>query len=366
MLLIMAGCQSPIPAPSGAPAEPAKIPARQIPGLANDDLNGLDAALRRQCALPHPPFPWPALCQEITRLDADPTRLREWIGQRFLAQELQDTALPDGLLTGYYEPLLTGSRARERDSQVPVRAIPADLLTIDLSAIQPLLKGMRLRGRLSGQRVIPYADRREIETREQQGIYDTQPVIAWLDSPVDAFFMEIQGSGRIQLRDGTRIRVGYADQNGHPYQAIGKALVKRGALSGEQVTAPAIKQWLLAHPAQARQVMQTNPGVVFFREVPSDPDDPEAGPLGALGVALTPGRSLAVDRSHIPLGTLIFIQSTDPISQQPIERIMLAQDTGGAIKGTRRADFFWGFGPEAGQRAGLMKAPVRMWRLIPR
>jgi len=195
----------------------------------------------------------------------------EWAITSEQARELLDAGQPDGLLTGYYEPLLTGSRMQERPNQVPLRAIPTDLLTIDLSAIQPQLKGLRLRGRLDGQRVVPYADRREIETRETKRGYASQPVIAWLDDPVDAFFLEIQGSGRVQLRDGSLIRVGYADQNGHPYQAIGRTLVQQGALKREEVTAPAIQQWLREHPAQARQVMQTNPGVVFFRELATDP-----------------------------------------------------------------------------------------------
>ena len=212
-----------------------------------------------------------------------------------------------------------------------------------------------------------YADGGEFETGEgRDGVGALQPVIAWADDPVDAFFLEIQDSGRVQLRDGSLIRLGYADQNGHPYQAIGRTLVRRGALKKEEVTGPAIQQWLREHPAQAREVMQTNPGVVFFRELPVDPADPEAGPVGALGVPLTPERSLAVDRSRIPLGSAVFIQSTHPVSQQPMSRMMLAQDTGGAIKGSRRADFFWGFGHEAGVNAGLLKAPVRMWVLVPR
>ena len=364
VLLALAACST-TPTKPTAPAVPAEIPVSRLPGLANDDLQGFADAVRRQCALPRPPGKWPALCAEFALL-GDDASLRQWLGSRFVARELQDAGQPDGLLTGYYEPLLTGSRMQERPNQVPLRAIPTDLLTIDLSAVQPQLKGLRLRGRLDGQRVVPYADRREIETRETKRGYATQPVIAWLDDPVDAFFLEIQGSGRVQLRDGSLIRVGYADQNGHPYQAIGRTLVQQGALKREEVTAPAIQQWLREHPAQARQVMQTNPGVVFFRELATDPADPEAGPVGALGVPLTPGRSLAVDRSRIPLGSAVFIQSTHPVSQQPMERLMLAQDTGGAIKGGRRADYFWGFGHEAGLNAGLMKAPVRMWLLAPR
>ena len=331
VLLALAACST-TPTKPTAPAVPAEIPVSRLPGLASDDLQGFADAVRRQCAL-RPPGKWPALCAEFALL-GDDAALRQWLGSRFVARELLDAGQPDGLLTGYYEPLLTGSRMQERPNQVPLRAIPTDLLTIDLSAVQPQLKGLRLRGRLDGQRVVPYADRREIETRETKRGYATQPVIAWLDDPVDAFFLEIQGSGRVQLRDGSLIRVGYADQNGHP--------------------------------AQARQVMQTNPGVVFFRELATDPADPEAGPVGALGVPLTPGRSLAVDRSRIPLGSAVFIQSTHPVSQQPMERLMLAQDTGGAIKGGRRADYFWGFGHEAGLNAGLMKAPVHMWLLAPR
>lgn len=368
LLVVLSACGTApkIPEPS-LPGEARTLPASQLPGLEHDDLQGLASAIQRQCALPRPPGKWPVLCAEFRLLGPADGALRQWLGERFIARELLDPALPEGLLTGYYEPLLTGSRYQERPGQTPLRALPGDLLTIDLAAVAPQLKGMRLRGRLNGQKVVPYANRREMENRERlEGMAMHQPVIAWADDPVDAFFLEIQGSGRVQLRDGSMLRIGYADQNGHPYQAIGKTLVKRGALKKDEVTAPAIQQWLRAHPRQAREVMQTNPGVVFFRELPVDPADPEAGPVGALGVPLTPERSLAVDRSRIPLGSPVFIQSTHPVSQQPLNRVMLAQDTGGAIRGKRRGDFFWGFGHEAGVNAGLMKAPVTMWVLVPR
>lgn len=365
-LALLAGCQSTPPKPPAPePGPPPPVPVAQLPGISADDLSGLDQAIARQCQLARPPGHWPALCAEFAQLP--PASLREWLERRFEARELLDQSQPEGLLTGYYEPLLTGSRLRESPRQVPLRALPTDLLTIDLSAIVPQLKGLRLRGRLDGQRVVPYADRRQIEDKERQyGTGEQQPVIAWADDPVDAFFLEIQGSGRLQLRDGSLIRIGYADQNGHPYHAIGKTLVRRGALKREEVTAPAIQSWLRQNPVEGRKVMQTNPGVVFFRELPTDPADPQAGPLGAMGVPLTPDRSIAVDRRHIPLGSPVFIQSTHPVSQQPIARMMLAQDTGGAIRGGRRADYFWGFGSQAGLAAGLMKAPVRMWILQPR
>ncbi|MDO4905691.1 MAG: MltA domain-containing protein [Lautropia sp.] len=361
----LAACQSTPDIEPTVPAPPATLAVDQLPGIGNDDLRGLDQAINRQCRLPRPPARWPQLCAEFARLHDYPS-LRQWLNQRFEARELLNDNLPEGLLTGYYEPLLTGSREREHSGQVPLRALPPDLLTIELSSVAPQLKGLRLRGRLDGQKVIPYANRQQIEDYESQYGIGNQPVIAWADDPVDAFFLEIQGSGRVQLRDGSQIRVGYADQNGHPYQAIGNTLVRRGALKREEVTAPAIQAWLRENPAEGRKVMQTNPGVVFFRELATDQNDPNAGPVGAMGVPLTPERSLAVDRNKIPLGSPVFIQSTHPISQQPISRVMLAQDTGGAIRGARRADYFWGFGNQAGMAAGLMKAPVRMWVLVPK
>jgi membrane-bound lytic murein transglycosylase A len=294
----------------------------------------------------------------------DRTALAAWLERRFLARELVDAENPAGLVTGYYEPLLTGSLAKDRAGQVPLRGRPPDLLTIDLTAVEPRLAGMRLRGRLEGTKVVPYYSREELARAEARAASDT-PVLAWADDPVDAFFLEIQGSGRLQLRDGSMMRVGYADQNGHPYRAIGKTLIDRGALSREQVTAPAIRHWLQENPAAAPGVMNTNPSLVFFRQLPP-PVDPTLGPPGSLGVPLTPLRSIAVDRSRIPLGSLVYLQTTHPVTGQPLERLMVAQDTGGAIRGTKRADLFWGFGPQAALAAGTMKAPARMWVLEPR
>jgi membrane-bound lytic murein transglycosylase A len=223
---------------------------------------------------------------------------------------------------------------------------------------------MRLRGRLEGQRVVPYFSRGEM-AREGPVSEQRTPVIAWADSAVDAFFLEIQGSGRIRLRDGTTMRIGYADQNGHPYRAIGKTLIERGALRREEVTAPAIRHWLRDNPASAADVMHTNPSLVFFRPLPPL-SDVTLGPPGALGVPLTPLRSIAVDRRHIPLGTLVYLQTTHPVTGQTLGRVMVAQDTGGAIRGVKRADVFWGFGEDAALAAGTMKAPARMWVLQPR
>ena len=385
-LLALAGCRAPTgPAPAVPP--PAPVPLDRLPGFTADDLSGLAVALDQQCAAPRPPGDWAALCASR---QGQP--LEAWLRSRFVARELVDAEQPDGLITGYYEPLLTGSLVREHAGQVPLRARPADLLTIELAEVEPRLKGLRLRGRLDGQRVVPYYSRAQTEARERSAGGATRPaagatgatgakgagapaagaaapvtgdVLAGADDPVDAFVLEIQGSGRIRLRDGTQMRIGYADQNGHPYHPIGRTLIERGALDRDAVTGPSIRAWLATHPAQAPDVMRSNPSLVYFRTLPP-PADPSLGPPGSLGVPLTPLRSIAVDRSRIPLGSLVYLASTDPVSGAPLQRLMVAQDTGGAIRGLKRADVFWGFGPEAGRAAGLMKAPARMWVLEPR
>jgi len=371
LALLAAGCTThkpPVTAPQIPPPQipappPAPQPVSSLPGHLADPLDGLRTALAQQCAMPRPPSGWAGLCASLPQAGVTtPEALRAWLGENFLARELVDADAPEGLVTGYYEPLLTGSLARERPDQVPLRGPPPDLLTIDLAEVEPRLKGMRLRGRLVGQRVVPYYSRAEIGSQKalEQG-----PVIAWADSAVDAFFLEIQGSGRLRLRDGSVMRIGYADQNGHPYRAIGKTLIDRGALQREEVTAPAIRKWLSENPAAAGEVMRSNPSLVFFRQLPPLAN-PELGPPGSLGVPLTPLRSIAVDRQHIPLGSLVYLQTTHPVTGQPMNRLMVAQDTGGAIRGVKRADVFWGFGAEAGQAAGMMKAPARMWVLQPR
>jgi membrane-bound lytic murein transglycosylase A len=336
-----------------------------MPGWHSDPLDGVGTAVSRQCAMRSPPAPWPQLCAELAELAPD--GLRGWLASRFDAWPLRDAqGDTQGLITGYYEPLLTGSRSRESTSQVPLYARPPDLLTIDLSAVEPRLAGMRLRGRVNGQRVVPYHSRADIETAAPLAGSE----LLWVDDAVDAFFLEIQGSGRVRLRDGTVARIGYADQNGHPYRAIGRALVERGAMKLEDVSAPAIKRWLRANPGTAVDVMRGNPSQVFFHELPplpaGVPGEVEPGPPGSLGVPLTPMRSLAVDRSVVPLGSLVYLDTVHPVNGSPIRRVMAAQDTGGAIVGKIRADLFWGFGPEAEQAAGEMRARGRIWLLWPK
>ena len=235
--------------------------------------------------------------------------------------------------------------------------MPGDLLVIDLRSIYPELGNYRLRGRLEGRRVVPYWDRNGIEGEEKplQG-----NEICWVEDPVELFFLQIQGSGRISLENGDRFMLNYADQNGHPYRSIGKLLLEQGAMTPDQMSMQNIKAWAASHPEEAGKLLCENPSYIFFREL-----DGIENPPGALGVPLTPQRSLAVDPRSIPLGAPVFLATSWPNSPLPLQRLMVAQDTGGAIKGAVRADFFWGVGKEAGEYAGRMKQAGRMWVLLP-
>ena len=264
-----------------------------------------------------------------------------------------------GVVTGYYEPLLRGSRIRTEIFRYPIYAPPQDLISIDLAEVYPELKNRRLRGRLIGNKLVPYFDRGLIEA-------DASPLkgleIAWVDDPVESFFLQIQGSGQIQLPDGTRMRIGYADQNGYPFKSLAGALIRRGEIRAERASMQGIKAWAQKNPGKVRQFMNINPSYVFFKELPPD----LSGPIGTLGVPLTAERSIAVDQRVIPLGVPVYLATTLPLSKEPLNRLMVAQDTGGAIFGAVRADYFFGFGDAAGNQAGRMKQQGRMWVLLPR
>jgi membrane-bound lytic murein transglycosylase A len=308
---------------------------------------------------------WQAACADATALAApDDATVRAFFEAHFQPyQATQDDGSAEGLITGYYEPLLKGDRVRTERARFPLYAVPDDLVTVDLASVYPELKNLRLRGRLAGNKLVPYPARKEIEAAANgagNGFRGT--AIAWAEDPVELFFLQIQGSGRIELPDGSHLRVGYADQNGHPYQSIGKLLVERGELKLEQASMQGIKEWGAKNPDKLPELLAANPSYVFFRELPGT----LAGPLGALGVPLTGGRSIAIDPRYIPLGAPVFLATTQPNSVEPMNRLVMAQDTGGAIRGGVRADFFWGFGNQAGELAGRMKQRGRMWVLLPK
>lgn len=265
----------------------------------------------------------------------------------------------EGLITGYYEPLLKGSRTPSQQYRYPLYAPPDELLVIELADVYPELKNLQLRGRLEGRKVVPYYSRAEIEN-EPASLKGRE--LLWVNDQIELFFLQIQGSGRIILENGEILRVGYADQNGHPYQSIGKLLAQRGELPLESSSMQGIKQWGQQNPDKLTELLHQNSRYIFFRELPNN----LSGPIGALGVPLTTGRSLAVDPRAIPQGAPIFLSTTWPNSNKPLNRLMVAQDAGSAIKGGVRADFFWGFGPEAANQAGKMKQKGKMWVLLPK
>lgn len=268
----------------------------------------------------------------------------------------------EGLFTGYYEPLLDGSRQRSERCHVPLYGRPPDLVSVDLGLFREDLKGRRIAGRVEDGKLVPYAGRAEIEKGALAG-RDLE--LVWVDDPVDAFFLQIQGSGRVRLAEGGEMRIGYAAENGHPYFAVGRELVRRGALRKEEVSMQSIRRWLEEHPEEAPAVLATNASYVFFQVIEGE------GPLGAEGIPVTPGRSLAVDRKHWPLGVPLWLDTMAPAAQEnapdrPLRRLVIAQDTGGAIRGPIRGDVFWGAGDEAAEIAGRMKHGGRLWVLVPR
>ncbi len=304
---------------------------------------------------------WQPACVAAASVSATDSDARAFFESWLQPFALSQDGNPSGLFTGYYEPEMRGARAPGGEYEVPLLAKPNDLVSVDLGAFADDLKGRRITGRIEKTSFVPYYDRAEIEGG---ALRSRRLEFLWLAYPVDAFFLQIQGSGRVRLADGRIIRVNYAGQNGRPYVPIGRVLMERGQIPRDQVSLQTIRAWLDAHPSEAAEVMNTNPSFVFFREVTGL--KPEDGPPGALGAQLTPGRSVAVDRAYIPLGAPLFIDTTDPLDGQPFRRLMVAQDTGGAIKGAVRADIFYGWGADAEARAGKMRGQGRAFVLLPR
>lgn len=331
-----------------------------VPGWQTDRIADAWPAFVAGCATLRNRDAWRAVCERAGGPAPNEREARAFFESQFVPWRVQN---PDGtetgLVTGYYEPLLRGSRTRVKPFLTPLHAPPDDLIVVDLGDVVPETKNMRLRGRLDGRRLVPYFTREEIER-------GAAPVggkeLLWVDDPVEAFFLQIQGSGRVRLPDGQLVRVGYADQNGHPYRSIGRHLVEAGELKLEQASMQGIQAWARANPAKLDALLNVNPSYVFFRELPRA----DGGPLGALGVPLTPERSIAVDPRAVPLGAPVFLATTRPNSNTPLARLVMAQDTGGAIRGNVRADYFWGFGADAGREAGRMRQTGRMWVLLPR
>jgi membrane-bound lytic murein transglycosylase A len=357
------GPAGPITVPKAEPA-PLMTPSTfgALPGWQQDDLREAWPAFIGSCKVLVRKDDWKAPCSAAAGVDpGDHSAIRLFFESYFVPNQVRAADGDDtGLITGYYEPMLQGARKRGGAFQTPLYRVPDDLLTVDLGSVYPELKNMRLRGRLIGKKVVPYNTRAEIDRAELSG-----KELLWVDDPVEAFFLEVQGSGRVRLSDsGETVRLAYAEQNGHPYKAIGRWLVEKGELTVPQASAQGIKAWIAANPARRQELFNANPSYIFFKE--ERLPDPSIGPKGALGVPLTPARSVAVDPQFLPLGAPVFLATTRAASDVPMQRLMMGQDTGGAIRGAVRADFFYGFGKDAADSAGLMKQRGQIWVLLPK
>ncbi|PLY16471.1 MAG: transglycosylase [Sulfurimonas sp.] len=278
---------------------------------------------------------------------------KEFLTTYFIPYKISSAdASQDGLLTGYYEPELKGSLTKKEPYIYPIYKTPKDLIVVDLTQQYPELKGYRLRGKLQGNKLVPYNDRENANANTLDA-----EVLCYTDSKIDLFFLEVQGSGRVTFENGETIFIGYDNQNGYPYSSIGRYLADIGAIPLQEVSLQSIKRWLEENPSKIDEVLNYNKSMVFFRQK-------EQSATGSLGVTLTPKRSIAVDRKYIPLGTMLYLSAkTDEVD---FNHIVMAQDTGGAIKGSVRADIFLGYGEEAKERAGKLKAPLKLWILLPK
>jgi peptidoglycan lytic transglycosylase A len=349
-----------VPVPPAKPLQPAAW--SDLPGWAQDDARQALPALRSSCGVLLKQARWKPACEALLALGPNPEAmaLRRVLEQQLTPwQAVNPDGAREGLITGYYEPLIKGSRTRSGAYSWPIRGVPEDMLTIDLGELYPDLKKYRLRGRLVGNKVLPYWSRAELEKLGERLPART---LVWASDPIELFFLQVQGSGRVDLADGSRARLGYADQNGQPYQSIGRWLVERGELGIDNASMEGIKAWARANPGRVPELLNANPSYVFFKELPAG----DAGPVGAQGLPLQDGRSIAIDPRSIPLGAPVFLATTEPGSERPLQRLVVAQDTGGAIKGVVRADLFWGFGAEAGAQAGRMRQQGRLWALLPK
>ncbi len=349
VLVTLAACTAAPPKPGGTvQREQARwVPVQwsELPGWTKDDTHAAWPALVHSCE--RPAETWARLCASVQR---DPPRndaqARDWLVKHLQPYRVEASdGTSQGLITGYYEPMLQARRKPGGAFRVPLYASPADLATRR-----------------------PYWTRQQIDTLPAARASLRGREIAFVADPLDALALQIQGSGRLAVTeaDGTvrTVRVAFAGHNDQPYKSVGRWLIEQGELQPGQASWPAIRDWARSHPSRVNELLWANPRYVFFREEPLT--DPTLGPRGAQGTPLTPGRSIAVDPRSVPYGTPVWIDTTEPLSSKPLRRLVLAQDTGSAIVGAVRADYFWGWDGDAAEQAGRMRQPLRMWVLWPR
>lgn len=373
LLTLLAACSTTPPEPTEpvAPVKKASAPVYEavafsaLPASEKKDWELALGAFRHSCTTIGKLDAWREVCLRVQTVRAG--HAREFFEANFTPWKVEVAKYENnaetgrqkaGLMTGYFEPLLFGSRVRQAPFVHPIYGVPDDLLVIDLVDLYPELKGMRLRGKLEGRRVVPYDTRGVIQKRTDLDRW----AIAWVDDPIASFFLHVQGSGRILLPDGTYMRVGFADQNGYRYRSIGTWLVEKGHLKPHELSMQRIRAWAKENPKRVEDALAQNPSYVFFEERNGDPN---LGPTGAQGVPLTPRASVAVDPKFWALGTPAVVSVSQEKPALRFVKPVVAQDTGGAIRGPIRFDFFWGFGDDAGAAAGRQKSRVEAWMLVP-
>jgi membrane-bound lytic murein transglycosylase A len=340
----------------------------QLPGWQNDNAQAALAAFQKSCAVmvkrgaaaSVSPIAiggtigdWMQACNAST----GSANAKQFFETYFNPYRMNTSNGDEGLFTGYYESMLQGSLTKTAIYNVPLYRRPSDLVMVELGDFRPALKGQRIAGKVIDGKLKPYADRAAIDRGALAG---QKLEVVWVNDADAAFFVQVQGSGRVQLTHGHVLHIGYDGQNGYPYTAIGRELIARGELTKDNVSLQTINAWLKSHPTQAQELREKNPSYVFFKVL-----DEGNGPAGAQGVALTPEHSLAVDPKYIPYGAPVFLSATHPLGGQ-IQHLLIAQDTGGAIIGPVRGDVFWGTGSQAEQAAGLMKSRGNAWILLPK
>ena len=357
-LLLFTGCSQKIEQKADiSKANFQKIDMNDIDGFQTDDLAKALKVFIKDCQASQKDSKLTEVCQRASTIESLENAKKFFLNNFTAFQLLSDENDKEGLITGYYEPLLQGSYYKTNRYKYPVYSVPANLLTIELSQAYPSLSDYRLRGKIKGNKVVPYETREEINSIDYRTTQNLKP-ICFVDDKIDLFFLQIQGSGKIQLPNGKFINVGYGGQNGHPYYAIGKKLLEMGVIEKDNISLQTIRKWLVQNPDQTDEILNMNKSYVFFTKSVKTA-------TGSLGTELTANRNLAVDRKNIPLGFPVFINTSNPITEEPINKLMVAADTGGAIKGKIRADFFFGNGAKARELAGNMKQKGELFIFIP-
>lgn len=361
LLCFLSACATPPETPTKLDLKPIRF--TDLPGWQRDQVSEALPALQSSCNVLLKRAPnskigsygtvadWFPACNAIKAVTPqDDAALRHTLTQFFRAYAVTNVSPERGLFTGYYEPELQGSLTPSADYATPLWPLPEDLITVNLGDFKPELAGQKITGKVSKRKLVPYDDRAAIAAGSLQN--RAEPLV-WVRDPIDAFFLEIQGSGRVTLPNGDVLQIGYAGQNGHGYVPVGRVLADEGKVA-RPVSMQKIRAYMAAHPDDAQRVMNRNPSAVFFRKLD------KAGAVGAQGVVLTPRRSLAVDPAFVPLGTPMWLSTNNGL-----QRLVVAQDTGGAIKGAVRGDYFWGHGEEAAHEAGIMQAAGTYYLLLP-